>query len=193
MAIVPYLDADDVAPEHRALLARPINLFRALINAPEGLTRFHALAEWIRWECELDPRLRELIILQVGALTREPYEWSHHVELSRQFGVTDADLRAVLGLAAGGTGDLGPDERIALEATAQLVHDGALSDDVVARLLARFTPQQITEIVLIASFYCMVVRVLGGLRIEVEPEYAAHLERFPLPAPAGGSDAEGEV
>ncbi len=32
MARVPYLEPGDLAPEDRALLARPIALFKALVN-----------------------------------------------------------------------------------------------------------------------------------------------------------------
>ena len=37
MARVPYLDPADLAPEHRDLLGRNINLFRALVNSPSIL------------------------------------------------------------------------------------------------------------------------------------------------------------
>ena len=59
------------------------------------------LAMYIRYGSKLDPRLRELAILQVGWLARSPYEWSHHVKLGREFGVTDDDIRAMVEETAG--------------------------------------------------------------------------------------------
>ena len=56
---------------------------------------WHAVARYIRHESRLDPRLRELAILQVGYLERSPYEYSHHVKIGREFGVTDDDIRAI--------------------------------------------------------------------------------------------------
>ena len=53
------------------------------------------LAMYIRHHSKLDPRLRELAILQVGYLARSPYEYSHHVKLGREAGVTDDDIRAI--------------------------------------------------------------------------------------------------
>ena len=70
MARVPYLDRKDVKPEHQDLLARNINLYRALVHSPDGLRSFSALGHFIRHTSRLDPRLRELAILQVSAISR---------------------------------------------------------------------------------------------------------------------------
>jgi len=59
MARVPYLDRKDVKPEHQDLLARNINLYRALVHSPDGLRSFSALGHFIRHTSRLDPRLRE--------------------------------------------------------------------------------------------------------------------------------------
>ena len=53
-------------------------------------------------------RLRELAILQVGWLARSAYEWSHHVKIGYDFGVTDADIARIIarmGRAITRTGD----------------------------------------------------------------------------------------
>lgn len=182
MALVPYLEPDQVPEAYRHLLERPINLFRALSNSPEGLAHFHPLGEWIRWDCQLDPRLRELLILQVGYLAQDPYEWSHHVVISRQFGVTDEDIEGLIAFTAGEPNGLSQLDRIVLQAATELTRDRRLADETVARLSEHYDAGQLTDIVVVAAFYNMVVRVLGGLRIEVEPgtEYAEALELFPV-------------
>jgi alkylhydroperoxidase family enzyme len=68
MARVPYLDKADLAPENRDLLSRNINLYRVLAHSPNGLRSFSALGKFIRHQSRLDPRLREMAILQVGYL-----------------------------------------------------------------------------------------------------------------------------
>ena len=70
MARVPYLQQSDLPPEHRELLARPIALNRAMANNPEASRAMIGLAMYIRHKSKLDPRLRELAILQVGYLGR---------------------------------------------------------------------------------------------------------------------------
>ena len=95
MARVPYLQQSDLPPEHQDILARPIALNRAMANNPEAARAMTGLAMYIRHKSKLDPRLRELAILQVGYLAKSPYEYSHHVKIGREFGVTDDDIRAI--------------------------------------------------------------------------------------------------
>ena len=60
MARLPYLDADQLAPEQRELLKRPINLTRLLVNSPGMARAFGGIGNYIRHKSTLDPRLREL-------------------------------------------------------------------------------------------------------------------------------------
>jgi len=136
MARVPYLDQQDLAAEHRDLLKRSVNIVRALANSPNGLREFSALSNFIRFKSRLDPRLRELAILMVGYLTRSPYEWSHHVEIGRRFGVSDADIRALMDEAGGRPSDLEPLAKTVLKAASEMTRDLAVSDVTFAELRA---------------------------------------------------------
>lgn len=184
MALVPYLSETDLAPEDRELLARPINLFRSLAHSPEGLRRFHGLGDWIRHGCALDPRLRELAILQVGYLTSSPYEWSHHVKIGRDFGVTDDDLRALVAATEGREHGLGELDAAVLRAARELTQDLRIADETWAALGEHLDDARRVDLVIVASFYSAVVRVLGGLRVDVEPDYQGYLDQFPLSAPS---------
>ncbi|MFI8595560.1 carboxymuconolactone decarboxylase family protein [Microbacterium sp. NPDC078428] len=186
MALVPYVDPADVPDDLSAAFSRPINLLRALVNSPGAFRQFHPFGEWIRWQCELDPRQRELLILAVGYLACSPYEYSHHIALSAQFGVTDADIAALVDHLEGHPSDLGDQERLLIDAARELTEDRRLSDRTAAALGAHYNDSRLVDIVVVASFYNMVVRVLGGLRIDNEPEYDGHLDRFPLTNGARG-------
>ena len=76
-------------------MKRNINLHRLLAHSPNGARAFNAVGNFIRHGSRLDPRLREMAILQVGYLERSPYEYSHHVKIGRDFGVSDDDIRAI--------------------------------------------------------------------------------------------------
>ncbi|MGH7042587.1 MAG: carboxymuconolactone decarboxylase family protein [Acetobacteraceae bacterium] len=181
MARVPSIDPAAVAPEHRDLLARPIALHRALVNSPGALRAFAALGEYIRHGSTLDPRLRELAILQVGYLARAPYEWSHHIKIGHEFGVTDDDIRGLIAETEGGTSALDPFMRTVLRAAREIAERGAVTDatwDVLAGVLR---PELLVDLVVTISFYCGVVRVLASLHIEVEDDYMPYLHQFPLP------------
>jgi alkylhydroperoxidase family enzyme len=181
MAREPYLTADDLAPADRDLLARPIALARAMANAPSGARAFHGLGHWIRHGSDMDPRLRELAILQVGYLARSPYEWSHHVKIGFDFGVSEADIHGLIAETEGRPGTLEPLARTLLQGAREMAAKGEMRADTFTTLEAAVGRQVLVEYVITIAFYCAVVRVLSSLGIEVEPEYQPYLDRFPLP------------
>lgn len=181
MARVPYLEPSDLAPEDQDLLKRPIWLFKALANSPKAARAFAGLGGYIRYGSKLDPRLRELAILQVGWLARSPYEWSHHVKLGHDFGVTDADVQALIDDTEGKPTSLDDLTKTVLKAAREVTHDGAMADATFATLQAALGNELVLDLTLAIAFYNAVVRVLGTLRIDVEPEYQPYLDRFPLP------------
>src|SRR5271156_2590413 len=103
MARLPYLYKSDVLPEHQDLLARNLNLYRLLAHSPRAARSLNTFARVIRDGSRLDPRLRQWAILQVGYVSRSAYEYSHHIRISREFGVSDYDVRAVAEETAGRT------------------------------------------------------------------------------------------
>ena len=181
MARVPYLEQSDLAPEDRELLARPIALNRAMANNPAASRAMTGLAMYIRHKMKLDPRLRELAILQVGYLTKQPYEYSHHVKLGREAGVSDDDIRAMAEETAGRTGKIDPLGRLVLRAAREMTADLAMSDATFAALVRELGRVRVIDLALAIAFYNGVVRMLDTLQIDVEPEYRKYLEQHPLP------------
>ncbi len=181
MARVPYLEEKDLSVENRDLLKRNLNLYRALANSPDTARAFQALGMHIRFHMKLDARLRELAILQVGYLTRTPYEYAHHIEIGRQFGVTDADLAALAAESRGETSTLPALDRAVLRAARELVTGTRVSDATFAELAAGLDAERLVDLVASIAFYCGVVRVLGSLGIELEDGYEPLLQQFPLP------------
>jgi alkylhydroperoxidase family enzyme len=182
MARVPYLEVSDLAPEDQDLLKRPIWLTKALVNSPKAARAFHTEGNYIRFGSKLDERLRELAILQVGWLARSPYEWSHHVKLGLGFGVSEADIQALIDDTAGKPTGLDALTRLVLLAAREMTNNGAMTDATFAKLQVELGNEQVVDLTLTIGFYNGVVRVLGTLAIDVEPEYAPYLEKFPFPA-----------
>lgn len=181
MARLPYLDKSDLSAENQDLLARNINLVRALVHSPDGARAFGALATFIRFKSRLEPRLRELAILQVGYLTRSPYEYSHHLKLGREFGVSDDDLRAIPEETAGRPTKLEPLAKAVLRAAREMTLDLAVTNETFAALRAELDNERLVDLVMTIAVYNGVVRLLATLQIDVEPEYQHYLDEFPLP------------
>jgi alkylhydroperoxidase family enzyme len=182
MARVPYLEVSDLAEADQDLLKRPIWLFKALVNSPKAARAFSGLGSYIRYGSKLDPRLREMAILQVGWLARSPYEWSHHVKLGHDFGVSDADVQALIDDTAGKPTALDDLTKTVLKAAREMTADGAMAEGTFATLQDALGNELVVDLTLTIGFYNAVVRVLATLQIDVEPEYMPYLQKFPLPA-----------
>ena len=180
MARVPYRERSDLPPEHQDLLARNINLFRAMVHSPNGARAFHGLGELIRHTSRLDPRLRELAILQVGYLTKSVYEYTHHIKIGRDFGVSDDDIRAIAAETAGRPSTLEPFAKTVLRAAREMTQGLAIADGTFAALKASLDYERLTDLVLTIAFYNGVVRFLGTMQIDNEPEYQRFLVEFPF-------------
>src|SRR5579863_1225467 len=182
MARLPYLDKSDLPPEQQDLLDRPINLMRALVHSPNATRAFSGLGQFIRRTSRLDPRLRELAILQVGYLARSPYEYSHHIKIGYDFGVSDADVRAMIEETEGRASALEPLAKAVLLAARQMTDGRAVDDATFAALRRDLGEERLTDLVITIAFYCGVVRLLATLEIDVEPDYRQYLEAFPFPS-----------
>jgi alkylhydroperoxidase family enzyme len=182
MPRLPYLDPSDVAAEHHGLFFRNFNLYRGLMHSPQALRAFRTLGRFIRESSTLDGRLREMAILQVGYLARAPYEWAHHVEIGRRFGVSDADIRAISEETAGRATGLDPLAKTVLRAAREMTRELGASDATFAELRQGLSNEHVTDLVIAIAFYNAVVRVLATMQIDLEDEYKKYLDEFPLPA-----------
>ena len=168
MARLPYLDIDDLDEKDHDLLKRPINLFRQLVNSTGGARAFGTLGHYIRYKSTLDPRIREMAIIQVGFLTKSEYEYTHHIKLgTEQFGVSEEDISAITNETTGIQTSLTEFERAVLASAREMVTD--------------LSHEHLIDLVLTIAFYCAVVRVLATLEIDNEPKYKEVLNTFPLP------------
>ena len=183
MARLPYLDAEDLAEGDRSLLSRPANLFRAYVHSPGAFRNFSRLGGYIRNGSTLDPRLRELAILQVGYLTRNEYEYTHHIQLGRdQFGVSTEDIHAISAETGGADSGLPDLDRAVLRLAREMTDEMQGSAEAFETVLDALGEEHTVDLVTTIAFYNLVVRVLFTLEIDLEDDYRPLLEKFPLPA-----------
>lgn len=183
MARLPYLDKSDLLPEHQDLLARNINLYRLLAHSPHAARSLNTLARFIRDGSRLDPRLRQMAILQVGYITRSAYEYSHHIRISREFGVSDADIRAIADETQGRPSDLDTLAKAVLRAAREMTGKLEISDETFDVLRHALGDECVTDLVLTIAFYNGLVRLLAAMQVDVEDGYLPYLKEFPLPDP----------
>lgn len=185
MARIRMLNIEDLPEDDRDVLDRPINLYRVFAHTPELARRYATLGRWFRFDGALDNRIREMAILQVGLVAASPYEWSHHIEIGRQAGVSDDDIRAIVAETEGDASGLDPMVRSVLRFARGLTCDGTIPAAVWAEVASRLDEAQLVELSALVAFYAMTVRFLNVLQIDVEDHYAPYLDRFPIGGEAG--------
>jgi alkylhydroperoxidase family enzyme len=181
MARLPYLDRSDLLPEHQDLLARNLNLYRVLAHSPRAARSLNTLARFLRDGSRLDPRLRELAILQVGYLTRSAWIFSHHVRIGREVGVSDDEIGAVADETAGRPTKLEPLAKAVLGAAREMTTNLAASDQTFAELRQELDDERLTDLVVTIGFYNGLVRLLETMQVDVEEDHLSYLDEFPLP------------
>jgi alkylhydroperoxidase family enzyme len=181
LARLPYLEPDQVAEQYRDMLKRNTNLHKLLVNSPEMARAFSGLGGYIRHRSKLDPRLRELAILQVGWLEKSEYEFTHHVKIGKEFGVTDADIEGLMAETAGKPSKLEPLAKAVLRGAREMVRDLAMSEATFSEIKKELSNEHMVDLVLTIAFYCAVVRVLATMQIDNEPYYKEVLQQYPIP------------
>lgn len=174
MARIPYPDPDQAPEPVRDALAGlpPLNIFRMLAHAETALRPFLRFGGTILGGLELDPRLRELAILQVAASTEARYEWVQHVEIGRAVGVSD-DLIAAVELGEWST--LPVVERAVVAFAAELVATPRVSDETFEAVRRHLSPREIVELMLTVGNYLMLARVMTTLELELDDPAGAQL------------------
>jgi alkylhydroperoxidase family enzyme len=181
MARLPYLEPEQVAPQYRDMLKRNTNLHKLLVNSPEMARAFNGVGGYIRFKSNLDPRLRELAILQVGWLERSEYEFTHHVKIGKEFGVTDEDISGLIAETVGKPSRLEPLAKVILKGASEMARELAMSEATFAEIKNHLSDEHMVDLVLTIAFYCAVVRVLATMKIDNEPHYKEVLEHYPIP------------
>jgi alkylhydroperoxidase family enzyme len=174
MARVPYRDLPAGARSAS-------NVARALANSPNGSQKYSGIAMYLRFDSTLNPRLRELAILQVGYITRQIYEYAHHCSLALEFGCTEDDIRALAADSEGKPTNLDPLTKHVLRAARDMTVKMELADETFAALQAALSTEHLLDLLMAIASYNATVRMLNALKVDLEPEYQKYLEKFPLP------------
>jgi|SRR4051794_11151604 len=176
--IEPTTDAD-LDDETRALLAplaqngRVLNIFRTLAWHPKLLKRWMVFGNHVLGRSTLPARERELVILRAGYVCASGYEWAQHVAIGRREGLTDPEIeRIVDGPNADGWS---ADDSKLLAATDELITDKFISGPTWEALSARWSKQQLMDIVFTVGQYTLVSMALNTFGVQIDDG----VDRFP--------------
>jgi len=161
-----YPDLSMFTQEQKEQLDRvPINLTRMLLHCPvEMVQSFLDFALSFR-SGNLDPKIRELVILRMGTLRGSSYELLHHLPAAKMAGLSEQEISVIIS-----TQPFGLDQK--LSAMIQLVDDcsklGKVSDSTLEKLAKIFSVPDIAEATLLVGFYQMLACFLKTMGVELD-------------------------
>jgi len=173
---LPLLDPETApAPVREVLAALPgLRIFRLLAHAETAFRPLVRLGAAILTQQELDPRLRELAILQAAKLTPGEYEWVQHVPLARSVGVSPEQIEALeRGQLEAACFDAR--ERLALRFGRDTLEGARVSGELFAALRQHLSPREVVELVITLGYYSMLARLTEVTRTEPDAPAGADL------------------
>jgi len=145
---------------------RILNIFKTLAHHPKLLKRWTVFGNHILFKSTLPARDRAIIILRIGWLCQAAYEWGQHVAIGKREGLSDEDItRIAEGPDSAG---LDPFEATLLRAADELHADAMLSDPTWSDLSARYTTQQLIDLVFTVGQYNLVSMALNSLGVQLD-------------------------
>ena len=150
----------------------PLNIFRTLAHAETALRPFLRFGGAVLGRLQLDPLVRELVILTVAREAEAEYEWIQHVAIAKTVGATDEQI-AALEAADGGGAAFDEAQRAAIEFACAVVRGPRVPDDVFEHVRERLSEREIVELLLTIGDYWMLARVMTVLEIDLDQPAAA--------------------
>jgi 4-carboxymuconolactone decarboxylase len=165
------LPADQVPRAGSGEALDPLNfdIIGMLARHPEMARVFLRFNGFLLQRGELPGRVRELVILRVAHRHRSAFEWGQHVRLGAAVGITDDDVAA---LAEGNDGFDGAD-RLALEATDELIAAGSAGWSTWEALVDTFGEHAAMELIFLVGTYTLTAMAFGTWGLRPKPGSAA--------------------
>lgn len=149
---------------------RLLNIYKMLLHSPALAERWLDQVSAVRWQTDLDGKVRELVIIRVGYLNRVDYVIKAHVPMHAvREGLTVEQCHALADWQGSPLFD--DAQRAALAYTDAMTLQVQVPDAVFARLKDFYTEKQIVELTVLIGTYNMHTRVLQAL--EIDPETPA--------------------
>jgi alkylhydroperoxidase family enzyme len=169
--IAPVAD-DALTPQQTealAVLTEPwqgLNLFRTTVRSPGGLASLLPAGAYIRSASTLPAREREIVILRIGWLCRSGYEWTQHVFMGRQAGLSKEEVAAVK--AGAYAGAWRPADQALIRACDELHADQFITSATWAALGEHFDEAQVMDVVFIAGHYVTVSMITNAFGVQLD-------------------------
>ena len=139
------------------------NLMSTLARHPKLARAYLRFGGYLLTSSTLPARIREQAILRVAHRRGCTYEWTHHVRIAQQAGLSDAEI------AAARTGETNDEfDRAIFTAVDELDEKSNLSDETWTVLCGRLDERQRMDLVFTIAGYTALAVALNTFGVEVE-------------------------
>jgi 4-carboxymuconolactone decarboxylase len=153
-------------PEERRNPQDAGNVLSTLVRHPKLTRAYLKFSTYLLYGSTLPPRVREQVILRVAHRRGCTYEWSHHVEMGKDIGLTDADIEAVR------SGNADNDfDRALIGAVDELDEKTNISDQTWAAIGELLDEQQRMDLIFTIGNYIALAMALNTFGVEVEGDH----------------------
>ena len=161
--LVPW--ADHAGFRSKTEDGKLIGPFNPLLFSPGIGRAFLDLQAAEQSHTTLSKRVREVVILSVGAVWKSDYELYAHMAVGRSVGLSEEAVRA---LASGALpADLSEEEQIARRYTTQLCREHRVSTEFYAAAETAFGKQGLVDMAILMGTYHLVCTLLNGFEVPV--------------------------
>jgi len=159
---------DRIASSARGGVGGP---FLSLITSAELCARVEQVGVFVRYECSVPQRLRELAILCVGQHWRADYEWFAHAKITASQGVPQAVIDAI-GQAQTPLFDA-DDDRYVHDFVRVLLRDGHVPDAIYAPVQALLGDKGAVELTGLVGYYSLLAMQLNVFEVMPPDDFKA--------------------
>lgn len=146
-------------------------IWRALLHRDKLAAAIYRLVTVQLFKSQLDPRIRELVIMRVAWRTGSQFEWAQHWQLAVSLGVPEAQLAAVRDLptSAGFSGRdpvmFSSRDQVILQAADCVVDTGAICGDCWSRLAAVASAEECIDVTFAITTWLYVSSLLRTFEV----------------------------
>ena len=171
MARLPSITGKkDVAEKYQPIIDRVIKSrgavqgpFTMLLHCPPLAEHAVSLGGYVRFEGELDKRVRVLAAMTVAREFDAVYIWGAQTGQARKQGVPEATITAIREKHSKG---LPPEDAQIVDLTRELIRKHRVSDAVMTALQERFGNFQLVELTATIGYYSMLAMTANACELE---------------------------
>ncbi len=169
---IPLPRDEELSQANRDQLARmsPINVVRMFAGTEELFLGSLALSQSIFTSKDIDPKLRETLMLRISHLIDCAYEWRANVAFGRNVGLTDDQI--VLLRNDGPVTGLDPASNLICRVTDEITLHHAVSDEALSQLIDLYGPRKASKYILTICWFNLLGSFLLSTRVPLETDPA---------------------